>query len=468
MTNKKKAIGTLVPMSALWSKVQNESDKGTFAPGMIFLDWLYKTHQNTWQLLPLHETQLEQGESAKRVPSPYKGYGIGLSPRYLSDDFKKTYPTEEEKNEFTNKNEYWLKGYSLFCALSDHFKTDDWRLWGENLRTRRKEDLETWTIKLKDRIDMHIVTQWRLHQSYSLLREKAKSLNISLMGDLPFYISVKSPLVWANQDVFQIEKSGRLKYVSGVTNNPPSFFGRQIWGHPLYKWGDSDQNEIVIKLWEIRLSYLATLFDIIRIDHIKAFYNYGEMHLKNEDDDEYKKGPGTQVLEKLVVFCNRIGLFIFAENSGFQIKEVSKSLDALKITGIKIFRFAFNERKQRIVNEYIKVNKYPRNSISYSTTHDTDTLLGYLQILHPEQKREMSSLSSIPYSSDDREFAKNIINALINSPAATVLIPIQDWLLSTNRINIPGTEKEINDPNWQYILEIPIEDLPTKLPHDKL
>jgi 4-alpha-glucanotransferase len=59
--------------------------------------------------------------------------------------------------------------------------------------------------------------------------------------------------------------------------------------------------------------------------------------------------------------------------------------------------------------------------------------------------------------------ATTIRNKIIKSPAKIVIIPLQDWLLTTERINVPGTEKEINDTNWQYQMSVAIEDLPTHL-----
>ena len=87
-------------MSALTSRKTDKNDDGTFATGLIFLDWLKKTNQSAWQILPLNETQLEPGSSTKHIPSPYKSYGIGLDPKYLSESFVGMYPSSSEKRDF--------------------------------------------------------------------------------------------------------------------------------------------------------------------------------------------------------------------------------------------------------------------------------------------------------------------------------------------------------------------------------
>jgi len=456
----KKIIGTLVPLTALFSSEQNAEDRGTFETGIIFLDWLKKTAQNAWQLLPLHETQLEPGSRDKRVPSPYKSYGIGLSPRYLPSSFAKKFPTENELKEFVAIHKEWIHDYALYCALADFYHTDDWRTWDEDLKKRDKKAIEEWTTQLKKEINFHIITQWRLHLSYDILREKAHESGITLIGDLPFYLTMQSPLVWAHPEVFQIQEDGTMPFVSGIPDSPSAHFGRQVWGHPLYNWELRDKT---ILFWEMRLQYLSTLFDLIRLDHAKAFFEYGVIDPKNSHNDSFKKGPGTVVLEDLVAFCHDNDLKIFAEDSGEHVREVRDSLQKLHIPGIKIFRFAYEEKKDKIIQGYADIVNYPENTVLYTTTHDTEPLLGYLKILSPVQKRSIAAYTQVKYSDLDKEFAIRLRNALLKSPARIVIIPIQDWLLTTERINIPGTEKLVNDPNWQFRLQMSIEQLPVSL-----
>lgn len=435
---------------------------GTFATGLIFLDWLKKTHQSTWQLLPLYQTQLEPGSYTKRVPSPYKSYGVGINPKYLDESSMKIHPTETEKNNFILENNDWIHDYALFCALTDHFQTDDWRTWDDNLKSRDNNALIQWTQTLAQEIDRHITQQWQLHQSYMQLRNKAKKLGISLQGDLPFYVCIQSPLVWAHQSVFDLEKDGSMQFVSGVPNIPPSFFGRQIWGHPLYNWKSKKNWVHIIALWKMRLCYLAGLFDVIRFDYAKAFYNYGAMDIKNKRDDGYRKGPGAEVFEELVTFSKDCGLSVFVEDSGNKIEEMRKSMRMLNSPGIKILRFGLDEKKDIVIGEYADVLHYPEFTVAYTTTHDTETLLGYLHKLTSKQKQRLAIAANVAYDQNYKTFAKTLRDAVIASPAQTVIIPIQDWLLTTDRINVPGTELAVDDPNWQFKLKIPIVDLPTR------
>lgn len=453
-------IGTFVPISALISSMQQESDWGTFETGEIFLNWLKKTKQSSWQVLPLHETQLEPGNTGNHVSSPYKSYGIGLAPRYQSAKFKNITPSQQEKDVFVQQHAGWVHDYALFCALRDHFQTDDWRMWDQDIRERQEQALVVWTEKLAQRIDAEITLQWQLHQSYANLRKKAQEQGIALIGDLPFYLSVQSPLVWAHQKSFLLEADGSMPYVSGVPNTLGAHFGRQLWGHPLYKWQAREQWNDIVGFWKLRLWYLSTLFDFIRFDHAKAFFEYGQMDPQDEKNDTYIAGPGVEVFEELIRFSGSNGLQIFAEDSGEKLEGLRSSLQTLQIPGIKILRFALDEMKGTINQEYGVVAEYPVNTIAYTTTHDTETLLGYLAILTPEQKQILAGMARVASTQDDQELAKNLRDAIIASPARMVIIPIQDWLLTTDRINTPGTEVPVKDPNWMFRLDVSVEELP--------
>ena len=74
--------------------------------------------------------------------------------------------------------------------------------------------------------------QWHLDEQWSCIKNFAKSRNIKLIGDLPFYVSRDSADVWSNKSLFSIFKNGDLIFQSGV---PPDYFSStgQLWGTQL-------------------------------------------------------------------------------------------------------------------------------------------------------------------------------------------------------------------------------------------
>ena len=237
-------------------------------------------------------------------------------------------------------------------------------------------------------------------------------------------------------------------------------FDRQIWGHPLYKWGGKKQLEKIVSLWKMRLRYHAKLFDIVRIDHVKGFFKYGVIDLADPKKDRYELGPGDKALSLLLKYSKEIGLKVFVEDSGhYKLDSFLESAKKHTLAGMKIYRFAYNEKTNRLSDSYADIKDYPENSVVYTSTHDTETLVGYLALLNKKEKLALARHAGIDYPGNDKKFASVIRDAIIASPALTVIIPIQDWLLTADRINIPGTEKEVNDPNWKYKVGIPIEEL---------
>lgn len=458
MSLKKKRIGTVLPMTSLVSK---NAQAGTFAAGEKFIDWLTKTKQNAWQVLPLHQTQLEKGSATKHIPSPYKGYGIGLDPRFLSNDALS--PSTEQLTKFIKNNNYWLENYALFCALRDQFETDNWSQWPDDIKKRNESSVKRWQKKLALQIDSQVKIQVQLHLAYEQLQKKAANEEVVLIGDLPLYLGLNGPLVWQFQKLFNIDEDGKMQIVSGAPVGPKSHFRRQIWGHPLYRWQDKNLVSKIEKLFQIRLKYLANLFDWIRLDHAKGLFLYAAMDLTTKQADQYLKGPGKKFLEKIINFAHQQNLSIYAEDTGDNLKELRKCLRAYQIPGIKIFKYAYDKKKKKFSDGYLKIDKYDANTFAYTTTHDTETLMGYLEQLSTDEIDNLLKKLDIGKTKNLKLLVTLIRNKIIHSPSKMVLISLQDWLYTTDRINVPGTEKEINDLNWRYQMTVPIESLPTNL-----
>lgn len=451
-----KIIGTSVPLFSLKSKLSEHMPNGTINDGFLLLDWLHRTNQKAWQLLPFHQTHLST-DSQLHVPSPYKSYGYGIDPRYIPVGITAVNPQHLE--EFKVNNNYWLKDYSLFCALRDHFKTDDWRKWDEELITPSIKTKEKWTKKLKKNIERNINQQYILHTRYRSMKNYARKLGILLLGDMQFYLPFNSPVTWSNQQLFCINDERNMDLVSGVPNKKGVMYGRQIWGHPLYNWSNTLDDKI-IQLFINRLRYLSELFDMVRIDHASGFFRYGVINLKNQDQDEMKTGPGNHALATLIMEAVKLGIKIFAEDAGYDLGGLRNLMDSLNIPGVRVLRCAYDENNDLFISDHADLNVYPANTVVYTSTHDTETLLGYVKKLNSEQRRKLTDRLKIENIKDDYKMVVKLRNIAINSNVNYVIIPIQDWFFSTERINIPGTESINQDTNWCYRMEINIEDLP--------
>jgi 4-alpha-glucanotransferase len=393
-----KMLGTLLPLSAI----------GSFTEGEKFINWLVNTHQQAWQLLPLHPTGWKQSHL---FASPYAGYGVGLNPLFAA--VPKALPSDPG---FAKEHQGWLADFCLFMALADHFKTDHWSTWPAPIRNHRPDAVKQWTIKLAPQIQYHQNLQAFLYRQYALLRQAANSKGIALIGDVPFYLSLNSPLVWTQQKAFLIDDDGQLPYVSGVTAS--TYFPRQIWDLPLYRYQSLEK---VIDLWKMRLRYAATLYDRVRLDSAISFYVYNQIHPHDPHSDTTLAGPGDKVVRPLLDLCQRIGLDIFVENiSAYDLGPLQTTLDKYQVPGVAVYALSPEQFELHALNP---------QTIYYSSTHDTVTL------------REYSG--SLKKARETRDYFINNCQNLI--------LPLQDWQLTSQRINSPGTPES---KNWHYIVDL--------------
>jgi 4-alpha-glucanotransferase len=414
-------LATLLPLTAL---------ENPFIHGIDFLQWLKKTRQQAWQMLPIHDNHV----------SPYSSFGIGLNPRLLQ-----AIDLPAARPEFVKKHQTWLLDYCLFMALSEHFKTDNWTNWPQKLANRDPEMLRTWKLKLVDRIDFFVRQQSFLDENYSRLKQTAAQNQIQLIGDIPFYLPLNSPLVWMFQECFLINPDGTMPYVSGA--QAEDHFIRQVWGHPLYR---NDQILRLIELWKLRLSYAAELYDWVRMDSAIRFFIYGKIHTIDETLDTIERGPGEEIFAPIIEYCHNLGLNIFLEDvSGYDLSDLRRSMEIHNVPGIGVFTYSLTN-SEHIDKVHFDPEKLNSNCVFYTSNHDTPTLLGYIQELTDIQKSVLVKLMGLKKSKNDKQMALQIRNYFLKK-ARRLILPIQDWLLTTDRINIPGT---IGPHNWNYTLDL--------------
>jgi 4-alpha-glucanotransferase len=210
----------------------------------------------------------------------------------------------------------------------------------------------------------------------------------------------------------------------------------------------------------MRIRYHASLYDLVRFDHAKGLFFYGAMDPSRTGHDAILPGPGAPLLRHLVRYARRIGLTLFAEDAGDRLEELRACLLKLGVPGIRILRFAYNEKKKVIERDYADPANYREDAVAYTSTHDTETLMGYLALLTAKEKRHLCEHVRVQYADDAKLLAARLRGAVLASPARFSIVPIQDWLLTRDRINVPGTERPHGDRNWRYRLSLPVERLP--------
>jgi 4-alpha-glucanotransferase len=258
-----------------------------------------------------------------------------------------------------------------------------------------------------------------------------------MVGDVPIFVSYQSADVWEYQDLFELDAAGNPIVVAGV---PPDYFSAtgQLWGNPLYRWDIHKQTNYT--WWKARLAQAFRLFDLVRIDHFRGFASYWATPAgaENAIGGEWVDGPGEELFQ---AFQQTFGhLPIIAEDLGLITPEVIKLREDFDLPGMRILQFAFGDND----SNFFLPHHYVPNTVAYTGTHDNDTTVGWWSTAREHEK----NFAKYYLKSDGNEINWDMMKALADSAADTVVFPLQDvmGLDSHHRMNLPGTAWG----NWEW------------------
>lgn len=441
-----------------------------------FVDFLEKSGQKYWQILPLGPTSY--GDSPYQSLSSFAGnpYFIDLDmlieqglltkenvlckdwgQRQDQVDYGAIYTSrfevlhtafvngreryKDEVEAFRKENSSWIEDWVLFFALKRHFGMKGLTSWTDRKAFMRDEEtLKRYRVELKEDIDFHVFVQYLFFSQWNALRSYAKDKGIGIIGDIPIYVAPDSQDVWANPELFQLDENFMPRDVSGV---PPDYFNEdgQLWGNPLYDW--DKMKEDGYSWWKKRIEAQAKLYDMLRFDHFRGLESYYTVKYGQSTarDGHWVKGPGKSFIDTLnLCFPN---IRFTAEDLGYLSDEVMALLKESGWPGMKVLQFAFDPRE---AGDY-DPKHYPYNSVCFTGTHDNITLKGWIddESNAPFVAKAMQSLGV-----EKEELLEALIRCGFESSSFLMVVPLQDWLgLGKNaRINTPGT----SSGNWKWRL----------------
>jgi len=446
-----------------------------------FIDFLSKSGQTYWQILPLSPP--DYSNSPYDGLSAFAGNPILISPDELCKEgfltendlidlpqfhghyidfntvikfnakilqkaysnFKKSKSSKLKQayNRFCRINKFWLDDYSLFIALMRHHGNKPWYEWDKKIKHRDIKILDLWKKKLSDEINKQNFFQWQFFKQWQEIKNYANSKGIKIIGDIPIFVSMNSADVWSNNHLFYFDKDLNPKVVSGV---PPDYFSStgQLWGHPLYNWNAIKKDEY--KWWISRFQMAFTQADIVRIDHFRGLYNYWEVKAneKTAMNGKWKNGPGIHLFNAVE---ERLGdVQIIAENLGDFDKESRIGVENLRrkfsFPGMKILQFAFGSDSKDLFLPTNLTNDF----VVYTGTHDNDTTVGWYTTTSTEKEQDFARRYMAVNGSD---IAWDLIRLSWASVADTAITTVQDLLSlgHESRMNTPST---VGPQNWSW------------------
>lgn len=443
----------------------------------IWVDRLADAGLKWWQALPLGPTGY--GNSPYQPLSSFAGNELVISPDWLIEDgllrssdvpsrsfsekevdYESVIPFKRRLGEaawanfnsgahadlraaydqFRHDQSHWLNDYALFRALKSKFGGAYYLNWPKELVEREPAALNRARRELADRIGFVCFAQFLSFRQADRLKAHAHSKGLSLIGDLPFFVSPDSSDVWANPELFLLDEQRRPRFVAGV---PPDYFSAtgQLWGNPVYNW--EAQRSAGYHWWICRLRALLEHVDVIRLDHFRGFAAAWHVPAGAQTAQSGKWVPGPEADFFRAVQRELNALPFIAEDLGTITNDVYAIRDGFQLPGMRILQFAFDGNP---ANPYLPDN-YVSNTVAYTGTHDNPPTRGWFealpagprQIVWRDLKRNEGVVSDV---------APALMEAAWTSQAALAMAPFQDLLNLGNeaRMNVPGRP----DGNWRW------------------
>lgn len=464
-----KKAGILWPLASL----NGSHGIGDFGKASYdFIDISKKAGFDMWQILPLNP--LGFGNSPYQPYSSYAGDEIYISLDMLYNDglleekvahlekkdrvdynyvrdfkgkyLKKAYLKFKEKN-LENSEAYekflefdFVYDYAVFLTLKKVNKLIAWNEWPseqKNWIIDKKLDLKAF----EDQINYEIFIQYTFFDQWMKLKSYANKNGIKIIGDVPFYVGLDSLDVWQNQKYFEITEEGKPILIAGV---PPDAFSDkgQRWGNPIYKWNEIEKDDF--KFWIDRLRYNAKLYDIVRLDHFRAFDTYWQIDAKNDTAiiGEWIPAPGYKLFD--IIEKELKDVEFIAEDLGTMMPGVYKLRDHYDLKGMVIIQ----ENLRPWENHFIETTA---NSAAYPGTHDNKTLFQWYGELDKTQQESIKDYFKT-LGINHGDIREDFFDYIMGMESEYVIISLADILGigQEARINEPAT---LSDKNWSFKLK---------------
>lgn len=448
-----------------------------------FVDFLERSGQQLWQVLPLGPTGYEHSPYIMNFSS-FAGNPLLISLDRLVEDgllnseevtpladadtvpdrvnFERVIPHKFELltraferfqqslaqqpdptfEQFCREQAWWLDDYVLFISLFEANGNQPWNQWEQAIARRDPVALNEQRVALKGKIQFHQFLQYKFFSQWADLRAYARSKNILIVGDVSIYVCHNSADVWANPQIFKLDPDTlEPAFMAGV---PPDYFSAtgQLWGNPVYDWDTLQKTDF--SWWIARFKATMLYVDIVRIDHFRGFEAYwqvpaGETTAMN---GEWIKAPGDKFFE---VLGSVIGsLPVMAEDLGIITPEVEELRDRFQFPGMRILQFAFGGGAE---NPYLP-HHYVHNSVVYPGTHDNDTAIGWWTTAKDAERQHVAQY--LGYASPDQiqEINWELIRLALASVSDLAIIPLQDVLGLDGRARM--NDPSVNEGQWRW------------------
>ena len=379
-----------------------------------------------------------------------------------------------------------LFSFSLFEALQAFFHGQDtsietWQQWPEAFQNPESSQVKNWAELNREKIEFYVYLQWQAELQILTIKQECKRLGmcIGIYNDLAVGNEPFSSVCWAEQSRYALD--------IGI-GAPPDDFNLlgQNWGLPpqLPQALGDDAYRLFIHTLRDNMRHAGAL----RIDHVMGLMRlYWIPEGYSADQGAYVTYPFADLLGILALESQRNRCLIVGEDLGTVPDEVRHQLWLKKVLSYRIMFF----EKDWHQGSFKAPHEYPQHALCTSGSHDLPTLKAYWQASDLELRETLNLFPSDEIKRQqwqtrehDRQAIKIALNKeqlitdealheklqtelsselfisiqrfLARSQSQMMMMQMEDILLNTNQVNVPGTIDEY--PNWRHKLPIDLED----------
>jgi 4-alpha-glucanotransferase len=369
-----------------------------------------------------------------------------------------------------------LRRHATFDALDCHFRPqglNGWRDWPAEYRDPAGAAVAHFNAAHAAEIEFHLFAQWLARESLATVQEQASAagMDIGLIADLAVGVHLSGSDTWAMRDAM----------LSGLTiGAPPDPLGPQGQNWCITGFSPAGLRNSGYRPWLDMVRSALRSAGGLRIDHA---FGLARLWVISEGEDSsrgaYLTYPFLDLVRLLTLEAHRASAMIIAEDLGTAPFGFTHAVADRNMLGMRVLWF---ERAQD--SGFIGAHDYPSNAVAMTGTHDTPTLagwwsgtdLGWADRLNrlPEgiDRAQADAIrdwdrgllwSTIggggerPAPDDTAPLVDAALAHVARTPAALVVVPLEDLLGEAEQPNLPGTTHE--HPNWQRRLSVPIDAL---------
>lgn len=373
-----------------------------------------------------------------------------------------------------------LRRHAIFDALSENMVEQGfsagWHAWPEEYRDPGSAAVGLFASVHDDDVRFHLWLQWHTHRQLqeAASHARASGLRVGLYLDLAVGEALDGSATWSERAVY-------LK--DATIGSPPDPFAPDGQDWHLAGFQPSRIASGEDSPFERMVTAAMQYAGAIRIDHAAALRRLFLVPLGSRPSEgAYVQYPQSDLIRILAKTSGRHRCLVIGEDLGLLPDGLQDELAAANILSYRILSYERDDQGFKSVTEY------PALALACISTHDHQTLSGWLRgadiamraehgIVSPEltrrheaarvKEREQlvqaignpgaSALASPPPESALNDLTIRAHRFVARTPSMLVAVRLADLTDEKRPTNVPGTSSSY--PNWQPKLSVSIEKL---------